>query len=614
VPARLRGRHTAFGTIGTRIGRVFRDRDELAASSDLGQAVRDALEASATLIVICSPRSAQSRWVNEEIRNFIALGRRGRIRCLIVDGDPMSPDPEQNCMPPALLEGAEAEPLAADARKEQDGKAAARLKIIAGILDLPYDELRQREAVRRQRRLLVVAASASIGFLVMAGLAAVALVQRDIARQRTATAERTVAFVKSLFEVSDPSEARGATITAREILDRGARRIETELDDEPAVKAQLGVTLGEVYGSLGLYRQGDRLIRRTFALRHDDDGTAARQYLALGESQARLGAYGEALASYRQALALARSWNVVSEDLVSRVLARQAESQRALGELDAAQASAREALERDRARRPMVRADIARDLEVLGAVAIDRGDPGAAQASVRQALALRLAEEGPLSPSVADNVNTLANLAEQAGDLATAERLYRRNLAADERVLGQEHPDLAATLNNLSWVLLQRRNYAQADRLLRRALAIQLRERGADHDDLAFVYSNLALARRGLGDSAGAETLLERALAPARAHQHPMLPNILTDLAELRCERGRASEAMPMLRQARTLQTQAELWERAWTISVFGECALREGNRAAGAQALQRTAPLLRERWPAGTHFRVELERRMRAL
>src|SRR5688500_12089246 len=91
IPKRLRGRETRFGALGDRLKPVFRDRDELAASSDLAESVRQGLEASETLVVICSPNSARSHWVNEEIRTFIKWGREDRIRLIIVDGDPGDP-------------------------------------------------------------------------------------------------------------------------------------------------------------------------------------------------------------------------------------------------------------------------------------------------------------------------------------------------------------------------------------------------------------------------------------------------------------------------------------------------------------------------------------------
>ena len=88
--------------------------------------------------------------------------------------------------------------MAADARRSGDGKRYAFLKLVAGVTGVRYDELRQREQSRHHRRLLTIAAAASIGFILMTGLAAFALVsraqavqEREIARQKTVTAERT---------------------------------------------------------------------------------------------------------------------------------------------------------------------------------------------------------------------------------------------------------------------------------------------------------------------------------------------------------------------------------------------------------------------------------------
>ena len=133
-----------------------------------------------------------------------------------------------------------AKPFAADARKTGDGKRNAFLKLLAGVIGVRYDDLRQREHARRQKRLLALAAAASVGFIAMTGLAAFALVsraqavhERDVARQKTITAQRTTDFVKGLFEVADPQEAQGRQITVVDALDRGARQLEGELNTSP---------------------------------------------------------------------------------------------------------------------------------------------------------------------------------------------------------------------------------------------------------------------------------------------------------------------------------------------------------------------------------------------
>ncbi|HEX4896562.1 MAG TPA: toll/interleukin-1 receptor domain-containing protein, partial [Solimonas sp.] len=144
VPRRLVGRPLGAETVPRRLFPVFRDRDELPSSAELGGAINEALRQSRNLIVVCSPRSATSRWVNEEIKAFRALGRSDRIFCLIVDGEPhASTRPDiafSECFAPALREDG-FEPIAADARERADGKANARLKLISGLLNVGFDEL-----------------------------------------------------------------------------------------------------------------------------------------------------------------------------------------------------------------------------------------------------------------------------------------------------------------------------------------------------------------------------------------------------------------------------------------------------------------------------------------
>ena len=164
VPKRLVGSAGEFGPVPRRLTPVFRDREDLSSASDLSVTVKESLAASETLIVICSPTSAKSPWVNEEIRYFSSLGRVDRIFALIVDGDPQPDDPDQHCFPSALTTGRDGsahEPLAADARKWADGKLLAKLKIVSGILGIRLDDLRQRKMQRRRKNWIIVTTSAA---------------------------------------------------------------------------------------------------------------------------------------------------------------------------------------------------------------------------------------------------------------------------------------------------------------------------------------------------------------------------------------------------------------------------------------------------------------------
>jgi tetratricopeptide (TPR) repeat protein len=208
IPSRLVGTQTAAGIIPRRLAPIFRDRDELASATDLGRMVNEALRESANLIVICSPRSAGSRWVNEEVLAFERLGRSERVFCLIVDGEPNASElpgrEAEECFAPALryrlgtdnaLAHERTEPIAADARPGKDGKTNAKLKLIAGMLDIGFDALKRRELQRRTRRMTALAAVALIIMAITTTLAITAVIARNTAERRQKQAEELVGFM-----------------------------------------------------------------------------------------------------------------------------------------------------------------------------------------------------------------------------------------------------------------------------------------------------------------------------------------------------------------------------------------------------------------------------------
>lgn len=182
VPRKLVGRETGQGPLPRRLFPIFRDREELPGAADLGGKLKNALRQSRYLIVICSPKSAASQWVNEEIKTYKALGREDRVLCLIVDGEPYASDKPQSglleCFPTAVryrvgtdgsLTSERTEPIAADARKGKDGRHNAKFKLLAGILNVGYDELKQREK-RRQLLQKVRLAGGAAALLLLAVL------------------------------------------------------------------------------------------------------------------------------------------------------------------------------------------------------------------------------------------------------------------------------------------------------------------------------------------------------------------------------------------------------------------------------------------------------------
>lgn len=220
IPARLLRHNTPVGPAPRRFFPIFRDRDELPSSPELGGVIRDALAASRWLIVICSPNSARSRWVDEEVRHFKSLNRGNRVLALIVDGEPHS-EPAIECFCPALkvqvaagktLTDDPAEPIAADARAGKDHRRGALLKLLAGMLGVGYDELVQRD--RHQRR-IQLAQRLALASLVLAALIGV----WRWGEQRRADEARRV-YIERLVEAGRDELSRNQHSRAAVLLGR----------------------------------------------------------------------------------------------------------------------------------------------------------------------------------------------------------------------------------------------------------------------------------------------------------------------------------------------------------------------------------------------------------
>jgi tetratricopeptide (TPR) repeat protein len=540
--------------IPKRLTPVFRDRDELASAVDLGTAINAALRTSATLIVICSPRSARSRYVNEEILAFKRLGREDRIFCLIVDGEPnASDDPAQadtECFPPALryqlgpdgdLGTVRAEPIAADARPGKDGKQNAKLKLIAGVLGVGFDALRQREQQRRNRQLFMITTAAFAGMMVTSGLAAAALMARATAKREQAraeaeaeTARQTTNFMVDLFRISDPSEARGNTVTAREMLDKGAARIETELAAQPAIRATLLDTVGTVYMGLGLYDQAQPLLASAVESRRKLQAAEVlpQSLNNLGDLLQLRAKYDEAASAYEEARALlqkrpddprAQANLARNEYGLGIVLASQ-------GRYPEAETQLRAALDLQRRLTNGADAAVSRTMKNLAMVLDRSGRLPEAIALAQGALDMQREVHGTLPhPDLAEQLNDLGILLQEKGDYTAAEVLMRQALDVKRRLFPPEHPEIAMGLNNLGFVLQDRGNLIGAEATYRSALEMQRHLLGDNHPDVANTLNNLAFVQDDKGDLKGA---LATARESLRVYRH-LFPGDNPDVARI---------------------------------------------------------------------------------
>lgn len=196
IPPRLVGLETPRGRVPRRLTPIFRDRNELPASSDLNEEVRNALAASACLIVLCSPEARRSRWVDQEIRYFREKHPDRPILAGLLHGEP------EDAFPPSLTDAAtdrEAEeavrePAAADFRRIGDGKLA-RLRLVAGLTGIGLDELVQRDAQRQLRRVTAITLVSALTVVVLSTLLFVAINARNEADRQRQQAEGLIEFM-----------------------------------------------------------------------------------------------------------------------------------------------------------------------------------------------------------------------------------------------------------------------------------------------------------------------------------------------------------------------------------------------------------------------------------
>lgn len=281
VPSALVGRLTANGVIPKRLTPIFRDRHELAAAKDLGSEIREVLAASHSLIVLCSPAAARSKWTDAEIGEFKRLHPEGCIIAVIVDGEPFASEipgrEAEECFPPALRRkydrrgrrtARKVEPLAADIRESGDGRRLALLKVVAGILGLGLDELVQRDHLRRQRRLAGIAGGSLAGMVVASALAVTAIQARDEARDQRREAESLVGFM--VGDLKDRLEPIGRLDVLDSVATRALayyqKRDIADLSDAGLVQRSQALTLmGQVSRDRGNLDRADAFYRAAYA-------------------------------------------------------------------------------------------------------------------------------------------------------------------------------------------------------------------------------------------------------------------------------------------------------------------------------------------------------------
>jgi len=539
------------------------------------------------------------------------------------------------------------------------------------------DSMRYRTTKFLRRHRLAVSAAALI-LVALTSAVVVTTWQARVAREaqgraevQRARAEEVASFMQQVFKVSDPYETLGATVTAREILDRSAARIRRELGSSPDLQATLLSTMGKVYQNLSLYPSADELLREALAARERQAGALPSEIAEAQRNLAQLlidrSSFEPAEKLLRGTLTLLHSFGDAGPEVAAthRQLAEALSGLDRYDEAEAEFAAALQSLGSDEHQHSLERAAV---LDSMVSAFLQRGDATHAESLILEVLEIRREQQGENHPEFVDSLNDLAVARRELGDLAGAETLYRQVLAANERLFGERHSKVSTTLHNLAWVRLYQYDLEEAGTLFQRCLDVRRQLYGEQHPAVADALHGLARveqararkqqAAQSATSLARAETLARQALELDGRHfgeGHTATLRDLFLLAEIlqqggnpagedlylkieenlrrtapgdlrratalqalgsaRCARGAAAEAEPLLREALALLRSSGVppdhWQLAQTEGELGQCLVALGHSSEARALLGSAIAALETIYPQQkqTRLRQELQK-----
>ncbi len=419
------------------------------------------------------------------------------------------------------------------------------------ILARPPSALYQMRMFARRNRTLVGSATMALIMLVVFAAAMTVQAERirreaERANREAATAREVSEFLIGLFDRSDPTLAQGEDLTARQLLDSGADRIE-ELDDQPQTQAAFMETMGRVFSALGEYDRAAPLLERAVSTRTQfagDDELALAGALFYQATLLDLeGHYAEAEAAARRSVEIRERRLGDQPDLafslntLGNVLWHQ-------DRIDEAEAIHRRALELRERILPPGHADIGQSLHNLGGVRYFAGDLADAESLWRRAAEIDEANHGPNDWNLATSLHTLAIVCQDQDRFDEALALEQRSLAIREKVLGPDHPHVALSLTTLGNIYRGMGRPADAEPVIRRAIAIANATWGPTYGEVFWMRRSLARTLIDLGELEQAETELDDVLATIQAAgADDEAPPVLETLGGLYVRQRRFEEA-----------------------------------------------------------------------
>ncbi len=374
------------------------------------------------------------------------------------------------------------------------------------------------------------------------------------ARREQAIAQQESQFLASVFSASMPEESRGTTITARDLLDRGAKRIDRELAGQPEVQASMLRSIAAAYRSIGQYDQALSLAERSYALQSKLNDGRNDQMAGILDLLAELyrdkAQYDKAEPLFRKLVDVRRKIDGNQSPAYALTLSNFGECLYDDSKDAEAEPLLREALAIYKQQGPDEGAPVR---DYLALVLERKGNFQEAAQLLRECTEINLRTLGPNHPDYAISLHNLASDLIDLGDLDGAEAKLREALAATERSFGKTHPQMGYSLNNLGYVLIEKGQAPAAAPYLQQALEISLAHNGANHPRTAGYRSNLSRVLLAEGKYDAAEKGFREALAimtAAQASNTWAAAQMTAYLGMVYFDRGEYTEAEKLAREA----------------------------------------------------------------
>ena len=445
---------------------------------------------------------------------------------------------------------ASVEALIADIKRYQQ-----KLPVIAQSDTFTY---RSGKFIRRHK--LAITAIVLIFLVLLSGIVAT-MWQAQQAEQSAREAEQVSAFLAGIFEGSDPNRANDGSMTARELLDQGFERVQTELTDEPALQAQILSMIGNIYSNLGLYDDAYLAIEQSVKLFHSIDSKSTE----LAEALLRLANLEYRLSNYEAAAGFARE----SLDLSIKHYGN------------------------DHAETASVMNTLAMSLE-------ETGEKEEAYDMYYRIIDIRR-EQPEQGSNLAVNLNNLAILLQEDGKLDEADALFNEAVELIDEVLGEEHPFMAYVLNGYSGLHQDRKEYDLAEANLRRALEIGQAIFPENHPFIGVVFYNMGELYTVMEKYSEAADFYEQSLQLRKESLPEFHPDIATSLLSYGTtliRLNRPDDAESLLREAYQIRESIygeEDWRTALVKSRLGRSMLNQQKFEAAAEFLLPAHSILQE-------------------